>query len=571
MRREDRGRKQSGSWQSGDDRLIDVASWRTDPISLRAPLALLILSLSIVAAVWWWLATPVVLARAPIDPSAKLECVSYAPFRGDQNPLQPGLVIAPEQMEQDLAQLAKVTNCVRTYSVGNGLDKVPELARKAGLKVMLGIWIGTNRIDNRAQMEAGIALAKQYPDDITAVIVGNEVLLRGEMTPADLVANIRYVKSKVGTVAVTYADVWEFWLKNRDVYDAVDFVTIHILPYWEDFPIRARYAASHVDAIRKRMAVAFPNKEILIGETGWPSAGRMREGALPSRANQARIVSEILELARQEKFRVNLIEAYDQPWTRMWEGTVGGHWGLFDASGARALKYPAGVPISNFPEAKIYAGAGMIFSVLVFGVALLTLRHRPWSPRLSSWIVVGICAATGGSLLGLAFDKMVVESLGFGGWIRGGLLFAMGVCAPLIVANTVMYGRSLPTFLEILGPRDYRTTSRMQTILGIAVLITTVLATETALGLVFDPRYRDFQFAALTMVVVPFLLLTALNRPAGGTRPIAESAFAGTLALSAVYIGFNEGPANWQSLWTCGLYLLFALTLSRARVGQSPK
>jgi hypothetical protein len=103
------------------------------------------------------------------------------------------------------------------------------------------------------------------------------------------------------------------------------------------------------------------------------------------------------------------------------------------------------------------------------------------------------------------------------------------------------------------------------------VLITAVLATETALGLVFDPRYRDFQFAALTMAVVPFLLLTALNRPLGGTRPIAESAFAGTLALSAVYIGFNEGPANWQSLWTCGLYLLFALTLSRARVGQSPK
>jgi exo-beta-1,3-glucanase (GH17 family) len=571
MRREDRGWEQSGSWQSGDDRLIDEAPWRTEPISLRAPLALLVISLGIVAAVWWWLATPVTLARAPIDPSAKLECVSYAPFRGDQNPLQPGLVIAPEQMEQDLAQLAKITNCVRTYSVGNGLDKVPELARKAGLKVMLGIWIGTNRIDNRAQMETGIALAKQHPDVITAVIVGNEVLLRGEMTAADLVANIRYVKSKVENVAVTYADVWEFWLKNRDVYDAVDFVTIHILPYWEDFPIRARYAASHVDSIRKRMAIAFPNKEILIGETGWPSAGRMREGALPSRANQARIVSEILELARQEKFRVNLIEAYDQPWKRMWEGTVGGHWGLFDANGARALKYPAGVPISNFPEARLYAGAGMIFSVLVFGVALLTLRHRPWSPRLSSWIVVAICAATGGSLLGLALDKMLVESLGFGGWVRGGLLVAMGVCAPLIVANTVMYGRSLPTFLDILGPRDYRTTSRMQTILGIAVLITTVLATETALGLVFDPRYRDFPFAALTMAVVPFLLLTALNRPAGGTRPIAESAFAGTLALSAVYIGFNEGPANWQSLWTCGLYLLLALTLSRARAGQIPK
>lgn len=517
------------------------------------------------------MATPIVLARAPIDPAAKLECVSYAPFRGSQNPLEPGLIIAPEQMAEDFAQLAKVTGCIRTYSVGNGLERVPELAEKAGLKVMLGIWIGTNRIDNRLQMETAIALAKKHPSVISAVIVGNEVLLRGEMTAADLVVNIRYVKSKVGTMQVTYADVWEFWLKNRDVYDAVDFVTIHILPYWEDFPIRARHAATHVESIRKRMAVAFPNKEILIGETGWPSAGRMREGALPSRANQARVVSEILELARQQKFRVNLIEAYDQPWKRAWEGTVGGHWGLFDADGARALKYPAGEPITNFPHAKAYAAAGMIFSALVFGVALLTLRRRPWSPRLSSWVTVAICATAGGALFGVALDKLLAESLGVGGWTVGILLFGAAILSPLIVANTVMYGRGLPTFLELLGPRDYRTGSRMQTILGIVLLVTTVLATQTALGFVFDPRYRDFQFAAFTMAVVPFLLLTALNRPTSGKRPITETVFAGTLALSALYIGFNEGPANWQSLWTCGLYLLLALTLSRARVVRTPE
>ncbi len=341
VRREDRGSRPAGVLADRRRPVIDVPPWRTDPISLRTPLALLVISLSAIAAVWWWLATPITLARAPIDPAAKLECVSYAPFRGAQNPLEPGLVIAPEQMAEDFAQLAKVTGCIRTYSVGNGLDLVPELAQKAGLKVRRVGWIGTNRIDNKSQMETGLELAKKFPTVIRAVIVSNEVLLRGEMIAADLVANIRYVKSKAG-VPVTYADVWEFWLKNRDVYDAVDFVTIHILPYWEDFPIRARYAANHVDAIRKRMAVAFPNKEILIGETGWPSAGRMREGALPSRANQARVVSEILQLAREQKFRVNLIEAYDQPWKRMWEGTVGGHWGLGDAAGDRALKYPAG-------------------------------------------------------------------------------------------------------------------------------------------------------------------------------------------------------------------------------------
>ncbi len=294
------------------------------------------------------MATPINLARAPIDPNAKLQCVSYAPFRGDQSPLVPTLHVGPEQIAEDLAQLAKISDCVRTYSIDNGLDQVPELAGKVGLKVIQGIWLGSNRLKNLAQIQTVVRLTREYPGVISSVVVGNEVLLRGEMTATDLAANIRSVKSQV-TVPVTYADVWEFWLRHREVYDAVDFVTIHILPYWEDFPIRARHAAAHVDAIRKRMAVAFPSKEILIGETGWPSAGRMREGALPSRANQAKVVSEILALAKRENFRVNLIEAYDQPWKRQLEGTVGGYWGLIDAV-KRDLKFPPNQPISNYPS-----------------------------------------------------------------------------------------------------------------------------------------------------------------------------------------------------------------------------
>src|SRR6266566_2988944 len=374
-----------------------------EPISLRTPLALLVISLSAIAAMWWWAATPISLARAPIDPNAKLLCVSYAPFRDSQTPLQPTTHIAPEQIAQDLSQLAKISDCVRTYSIENGLDQVPSLAAKVGLKVIQGIWLGSNRLKNQAQISTAVGLARQYPEVITSLVVGNEVLLRGEMTTSDLAANIRAVKAQV-TVPVTYADVWEYWLRNREIYDAVDFVTIHILPYWEDFPVRAKHAAAHVDAIRRRMAVAFPGKEILIGETGWPSYGRMREGALPSRTNQARVVSEILGLAKQENFRVNLIEAYDQPWKRQLEGTVGGYWGLIDAV-HRALKYPPGEAISNFPLWKWQMGSGMGLSVLVFGAAASTLRRRPWTPRLTSWVAVAIGAATGGVLLGIAADK----------------------------------------------------------------------------------------------------------------------------------------------------------------------
>jgi glucan 1,3-beta-glucosidase len=404
---------------------------------------------------------------------------------------------------------------------------------------------------------------------ITALVVGNEVLLRGEMTTSDLAAIIRSVKSQV-TVPVTYADVWEYWLRNREVYEAVDFVTIHILPYWEDFPIRAKYAAAHVDSIRKRMAVAFPGKEILIGETGWPSEGRMREGALPSRTNQARVVSEILGLAKQENFRVNLIEAYDQPWKRQLEGTVGGYWGLIDAA-QRAVKYPPGEPISNFPFWKLQMGGGMALSVLIFGAAWLTLRRRPWKPRASAWIAVGLSATTAGILLGIAADKMFYESYGVGGWLGWGALLAAGIASPLLCTNAMMSGRALPTFLELLGPRDDRTGSVLTIVLGVVLLVTTLIAAETALGFVFDPRYRDFPFAALTMAVVPFSTLVLLNRPQKGVRPLAEAVFAGLLAGSVLYIVFNEGGDNWQSLWTCAIYALFALTLWRARAEQIPK
>jgi exo-beta-1,3-glucanase (GH17 family) len=538
-----------------------------EPISLRTPLVLLLISLGAIAATWWWLATPIVLARAPIDPAAKLQCVSYAPFRGAQTPLQSTERIPAAQIEEDLTQLAKVTDCVRTYSIDNGLDQVPGIAAKVGLKVIQGIWLGSNRFKNLAQIATVVGLTKQYPDVITAVVVGNEVLLRGEMTATDLANIIRSVKAQV-SVPVTYADVWEYWLRNREIYDVVDFVTIHILPYWEDFPIRAKYAAAHVDAIRKQVAVAFPGKEILIGETGWPSEGRMRAGALPSRTNQARVVSEILAMAKQENFRVNLIEAYDQPWKRRLEGTVGGYWGLFD-SVRRELKYPPGQAISNYPLWKWQMGGGMVLAVLVFAAGWLTLRRRPWTPRLSGWIAIAISATTGGILLGVAGDKMYYESYGWGGWLGWGTLLAAGILSPLLSANALMAGRPLPTFLELLGPRDYKTKSLLPILLGLVLIVTVLMAAETALGFVFDPRYRDFPFASLTMCVVPFATLMLLNRPKQGARPISEAVFAGVLALSAIYTAFNEGSNNWQSLWTCAIYLLLALTLWQARVVQS--
>ena len=139
----------------------------------------------------------------------------------------------------------------------------------------------------------------------------------------------------------------------------------------------------------------------------------MRESALPSPVNQARVVSEILDLDRREHFRVNLFEAYDESWKREIQGTIGGSWGLFDSE-QRKLKYPPGIPISNFPLWKLQMCSGMALAILVFGAAWLTLRRQSWESGLVQWLAVGISATTAGILLGMAAQKMVNESYGAG-------------------------------------------------------------------------------------------------------------------------------------------------------------
>jgi hypothetical protein len=166
---------------------------------------------------------------------------------------------------------------------------------------------------------------------------------------------------------------------------------------------------------------------------------------------------------------------------------------------------------------------------------------------------------------------MFYESYGIGGWLEWGALLGAGIVASIFGANAIVSGRTLPTFLDLFGPRgEGERLALSMRVLGLALVVTAVIASATALGFVFDPRYKDFPYASLTMAAVPFAGLL-LNRPQAGRRPIAEAVFAGLLAISAAYVGFNEGRDNWQSMWTCVAYLVFAITLWQARAVQSPK
>jgi exo-beta-1,3-glucanase (GH17 family) len=528
--------------------------------------ALFALAAAAIVAVWSWLGASVAMPPSPFAAGQKLYCVSYAPFRGDQSPLGPDVPIDPRQIEADLAQLKAITDCVRTYAVDHGLDQIPEIARRHGMKVLQGVWVSNQPEKTRQQIDRAIALAKSYPDVIAGLIVGNEVLLRGEMSPVELARIIREIKAQVA-VPVTYADVWEFWLRYRDLAGVVDFVTIHILPYWEDFPIPAPAAARHVDAIRKRVAAAFPDKEIVVGEFGWPSAGRMREGALPSPVVQARVMHEVLALAAREGYRVNLIEAYDQPWKRQFEGTVGGHWGLFDAY-RRDAKFSWGGTVSDHPRWRWQAAGGVALAAAIFAVAFAARWRTGAAADAVLWLRVAGIAVVAGTLIGWTIAAVPLESLTVGDWLRTCAWAVVALLLPIVGAAALAAKTGTPSFAEVLGRRDMRPRDRLAFALGVLLVVLGVLAVQAALGLAFDPRYRDFPFAPLTGAVAPLLLRSEewtwgrIWRP---KAPAAETAMAATLAAAAVYVVFNESFANWQALWFAAGLIALALTLLQAR------
>lgn len=352
---------------------------------MRALVALLaFIGVAALNYLWWWYPNrPVEIAGWTTAP---LQSVSFAPYRPGQSPLTRTFP-TPDQIDEDLKRLQGKVRAVRTYSAGENLEAVPQRAGKYGLKVWHGAWLNNNEKENLEQINLLIDHATKYKDTIERVIVGNEVLLRKDLTAAELRRYIRQVKQRVSQ-PVTYADVWEFWLRNPSLADEVDFITIHILPYWEDEPIGLdRREADgklaiekHLVDIYKKVQARFPGKRIVIGETGWPSDGRMRSDARPGRVEQVKYFSIFRTAADREGLDYNVIEAFDQYWKARQEGTVGAAWGLLDAQ--RHDKFELGKPVTAEPSWQI------LFTLSTMAGALLLLAFVSMR-RAHHW--KGIC------------------------------------------------------------------------------------------------------------------------------------------------------------------------------------
>lgn len=495
------------------------------------------LALFALAGLWYGIGQPVNLPDAATA-THKLQCASYSPFDKDQSPFDQPFVLRPERMDADLALLAKRFECVRTYS-SMGLEAIPALARKHGLKLMQGAWVSRDPLATQQEVQALINSANANPDVVIGVIVGNEALLRKEVTGAQLVDLINTVKSQVNQ-PVTYADVWEFWDQYPEVAPAVDFLTIHLLPYWENQPSGIDAALDHVADIRQRFATQFAPKDILIGETGWPSEGRQREDALPSRVNQARFIRGFVQMAEQNGWHYNLIEAFDQPWKRESEGAVGGYWGLFDAN--RLEKNILAGSVSNLP-----AWSQWLAASLLLAVSMLLLAGRPATVR--SALLLPLISGIGSACILLWCELALVTSRVAGEWLWAAVLTGLNLLV-LLHASLALSARA--------GWRQ-RLFGEIQARAGWWLLASGFAGAVLMLGLVFDARYRSFPSAALLLPALFYLL-----------RPVAAARREATLLAALIGLGiplqlYQEGLSNLQALGWAMVSLLLCAALLRSR------
>jgi len=358
---------------------------------------------------------------SPPNASGVLDSVSFSPINPNRDAEHDSTDEA--QITSDLAAIAPYTRTIRTYSATKGLELVPALASQYGLHVTLGVWLSDREDQNEKEIESAIDLAKRYRN-VEGIIVGNETIYRNRAlyqreNVQDLIAKIQRVKREV-SVPVTTAEVWDVWLDHPELVSAVDYLAVHILPFWEGIPGSA--AVDHAMKVYERLRQAYPGKRIVIAEFGWPSAGLNRKDAEPSPITQAQIVRDFVARSDAMGIDYSIVEAFDQPWKTN-EGSVGPYWGIFDADRNPKFAFVGTVETPNFLLKMMAALAiGLLLSIPIFGIPRATAAQAG---------VLALTAGAIGAWSANVIDYWVTHYFVLGSQIA--LFVGAGLLVPLVV------------------------------------------------------------------------------------------------------------------------------------------
>lgn len=390
---------------------------------LLHPLSLLSVLLVGTATLGLWAA-----ANRPAQPqgfAGQVAGFAFAPFQRGQSP-ETGQFPTSAEIRSDLKRVAALSGRIRTYTVQGSIGDIPSLAEGLPLRVTLGAWLAGNPAADQAEMDGLVRVAKASPN-VDRVIVGNEAVLRGDLSPAQAIARMVQARAAL-RLPVSTAEPWHVWLAHPELAAAADFLTVHLLPYWEGLPVddALRFAMEKLDAVQ----AAFPGKPVVIGEVGWPSNGVDIGAARASRVNQAAFLRGFFNEAQRRSLDYFVMEAFDQPWKVSFEGRAAGHWGMMDLD--RAPKWELAGPVQELSSWPAWAGASIVLGALI---ALLLLSHRPDLRLPGRLLVAGLtqAAASALALVAVAIGGKYLSPGAAAIW--GGLAASQALLLFLLVAD----------------------------------------------------------------------------------------------------------------------------------------
>lgn len=250
----------------------------------------------------------------------------FSPYLDGQGP---GTEISEAQIRARMEIIRPHTGWVRSFSCAEGHELVPKVAHELGLKTLVGAWLGTDAEVNEREIEGVIAVARAGHANIVAV--GNEVMLREDMSEDALIAYIQRVKAALPDVQVGYVDAYYLFELHPRITEAVDVVLTNCYPFWEGCPLDL--AIAYMQSMYQRTLAVAGGKKVIISETGWPDKGSAFHGAVPSTDAAIRYFVDTCAWAEHDGIEVFYFSAFDEAWKVGAEGDVGAFWGLWDKDG----------------------------------------------------------------------------------------------------------------------------------------------------------------------------------------------------------------------------------------------
>jgi len=257
---------------------------------------------------------------------AKIHGISFSPYVEGQGP---GTQISEAQIRERLAFIQPYVNWVRSFSCKEGNEQIPAIAAENGLKNMVGVWLDDDREQNEVEIANAIEIAKAGHADILAV--GNEVLLRGDISEDELLDYIQRVKAAAPDTEVGYVDAYFEFVDHPRVTEACDVLLANCYPFWEGCP--AEHALLYMKEMYRRVVNVANGKKVIISETGWPNVGTPTKGSVPSFENAIKYFIDTCQWAEQDGIEIFYFSSFDETWKVDAEGDVGAYWGLWDKDG----------------------------------------------------------------------------------------------------------------------------------------------------------------------------------------------------------------------------------------------